>query len=138
MTTERQTLRFPDDARAVVREPETDEEIVRRQPVRGMIRRMMRNHLKLVPTLPAQTPFEVIAEWGESLQSKPKTKDLDDLAKRLRGARLLVEEDGGFAGQCIVDALMEQGGLLKDWGQRTRLKTVAGQLQGLLSETGML
>ncbi len=132
------TVQFPDDARAVVREPETDEEIVRRQPIRGMIRRMMRNHLILVPTWPAQTPFEIMAEWAEALSSKPRIEDLDDLAGRLRGAKLLLEEDGVVAGQRIVDALMEQGGLIKDWSQRTRLRTVAGQLQWLLSELGML
>jgi len=131
-------MRFPDDARPVEREPETNEEIVRRQPVRGMIRRMGRNHLKLVPTWPAQTPYEVLAEWAQPLQSKPKIEDLDDLAGRLRGARLMFDEDGVLAGQCIVDALLEQGGLLKDWGQRARLRTLAGQLQSLLSEFGLL
>lgn len=131
-------MKFPDDAQAVEREPETDEEIVRRQPVRGMIRRMMRNHLKLMPVWPAQTPFEVMSEWGDTLLSKPTAEDLDDLATRLRGARLLFDEDGTIASQQIVDALMEQGGLLKDWGQRARLRTVAGQLQWLLSELGLL
>jgi len=122
----------------VEREPETDEEIVRRQPVRGMIRRMGRNHLKLVPTWPAMTPFGVMKEWADSLSSKPKIEDLDDLAGRLRGARLLFDEDAVIAGQCIVDALMEQGGHIKDWGQRARLKSLAGQLDGLLRELGML
>ena len=89
------TVKFPDDARAADREPETDEEIVRRQPVRGMIRRMMRNHLKLVPTRPAQTPFEIMAEWAEALPSKPRIEDIDDLAGRPRGARLWVGEAGG-------------------------------------------
>ena len=130
-------VRFPDVARAVEREPETDEEIVRRQPVRGMIRRMMRNNLILVPTWPAQTPFEIMTEWAEALPSKPQIEDIDDLAGRLRGARL-VEEDGAIAGQLIVDALMEQGGLIKDWGQRARFRTLAGQLQALLCELGML
>ncbi len=138
MTGECDTVKFPTDAQAVEREPETDEEIVRRQAVRGMIRRMGRNHLKLVPTWPAQTPYTVIAEWAEALPSKPKTEDLDDLAGRLRVARLLFDEDGTISAQQIVDALMEQGGLIRDWGQRARLRTIAGQLQWLLSELGLL
>jgi len=138
MTGECDTVKFPTDARAVEREPETDEEIVRRQAVRGMIRRMGRNHLKLVPTWPAQSPFVVISEWAEALQSKPKTEDIDDLAGRLRGTRLMFDEDAVLAGQRIVDALLEQGGHIKDWGQRARLRTLAGQLQWLLSELGLL
>jgi len=138
MTGECLTVKFPEHAQPVEREPETDEEIIRRQPVRAMLRRMGRNHLKLVPTWDAMTPFGVLEEWADSLSSTPKTEDLDDLAGRLRGARLMFDEDAVLAGQHIVDALMEQGGLLKDWGQRARLRTLTGQLQWLLSELGLL
>ncbi len=130
--------KFPDDRQVVACRRQTDTEIVRRQPVRGMIRRMCRNRLKLVPAEPARTPFETIRAWAAELPSEPEISDLDDLAGRLRGARLLQEEDGRLAGQRIVDALGEQAGLIQSWPQRARLRTLTGQLHGLLSELGLL
>ena len=131
-------VKFPDDARVAERDRETDEEIVRRQPVRGMIRRMCRNRLKLVRAEPARTPFETIRAWAAELPSEPKISDLDDLAGRLRGARLLLEEDGRLAGQRIVDALTEQGGMIQSWPQRARLRTLTEQLRAMLCELGLL
>ena len=131
--------KFPEDAQVVERSRETDAEIVRRQPSRAMLRRTRRNRrLKFVPAEPALTPFATIRLWAAALSSKPTISDLDNLAGKLRGARLLQEEDGGLAGQRIVDGLTEQANLIQAWPQRARLKTLAGQLHGLLSELGLL
>ena len=131
-------LKFPEDARVAERRPETDEETVRRQPIRGMIRRMKRNKLRLVETARTQTPFEAMLEWAAELTTKPIPADLADLAERLRGSRLLFDEDGGVNGQAVIDALAKQAGLIRAWPQRARLNTLVGQLHGLLCELGML
>ena len=74
--------KYPEDARAIKRSWQTDAETIRRQPVRGMIRRMKRNRLRLVETLPARTPFEVMAAWGAELTAKPTPAELANLAER--------------------------------------------------------
>jgi hypothetical protein len=130
-------VKFPDDARVVERRQETDAETIRRQPVRGMIRRMGRNRLRLVETLPAQTPFEVMAAWAAELTAKPAPADLADLADRLRDA-LAFEEDGALAGRRVVEAIDRQADRTCDWGAKSRLRFVGAHVETVLREMGLL
>ena len=131
-------VKFPDDARVVEREPETDEEIVRRMPVRGMLRRMMRNKgYTLVEITPAQTPFETIVEWAAELTGRPSHAELDDLAVRLRDA-LALEEDGGLAGHLLLAAIDGQADRMCDWKLKNKLRFLAGHVELTLREMGLL
>ena len=99
---------------------------------------MMRNQVfRLVEVEPATTPHETIVAWTAGLTGKPAPADLAELADRLRDT-LAFEEDGALAGGRIVDALTVQAALIQSWPLRARLGTLAGQLDGLLRELGML
>ncbi len=130
--------KFPSDSEAVERPPETDEETIRRQPVRGMIRRMGRNKLVMAATLPAQTPYEVMLEWAAELTTKPSPADLADLSERLRDTVAFEEEDGAIAGHRVVASIDRQADRTCDWTLKSRLRLVAANVETVLREMGLL
>ena len=130
-------LQFPDHARGVERCKETDAEIVRRQPVRGLIRRMKRNRLKLLEVKPADTPYEVMSAWVADLADKPTPAELADLAERLRDS-LVFEEDGALAGNRIIFAIDGQADRVCDWQAKNKLRFLAGVVDATLRPMGLL
>lgn len=129
--------KYPEDARVVERRPETDAETIRRQPVRGMIRRVKRNRLRLVKTLPAQTPSGVMAAWAAELTAKPTPAELADLAERLRDVSAF-EEDGALAGGRLVEAIDRQADRICDWPLRNKLRFLGGNVESAFREMGLL
>lgn len=107
------------------------------QETRGILRRMMRNRLAIVKTVPAETPSQVVFQWAE--ESGATREDAIELLERLRRT-LPFEEDGCLNGSAILDAIDQQADLMRDgdWPSSNRLRFFNEKLRDQLAQLGLL
>jgi len=137
--------RQPDDE---ARQRITDEQATPRSDPRlgiraaAVFRRMDRNCVSLVPVPAkrAETPTQAIFAWAEECEVPADPADLVELAKRLRGSRLLVGEDGVLEGKRITAAIQEQADLYgaNEWPAKNKLRMLACRIRGTLGEMGLM
>lgn len=105
-----------------------------------MFRRMDRNRRPKLRICPAETPMQSAMGWADERGIRLDAEDLKELCSRLRGSRMLFEEDGGLCGSSIVDALREQAKLLQpeNWANAQLLLSLADRTQETLDGMGLL
>lgn len=106
----------------------------------GLIRRMMRNKLALVPAVPVdETPLLVLSRWARERDLDVDREDLLDLARSLR-ACIHFEEDGHLLGDGIVRSLRHQAKLIapERWTQKNTLRFLADRVEETLRTMGLL
>lgn len=117
-----------------------DAEPRRGDPTGGLIRRMMRNRLVLVPAAPTdETPLKVLSRWVRERDLDIGRKDLLDLARSLR-ACVHFEEDGHLLGDGIVRSLRHQAKLIAQerWTDKNTLRFLADRVEETLRRMGLL
>ena len=123
-----------------------DDEVRRRSDSCGrhkaaaMFRRIDRNIVAKVPTEPAETAAQALSAWIEDRGIAVGQSDVASLLKRLRGCRLLFDDDGALVGSLLVDALRQQAELVrkKDWPNRSRLRLLSDHVSATLGDLGFL
>ncbi len=106
----------------------------------GLIRRMMRNKLVLVPAVPVdETPLLVLSRWAWEMDLDISRQDLLDLARSLR-ACIHFDEDGHLLGDGIVRSLRHQAKLIapERWTEKNTLRFLADRVEETLRKMGLL
>lgn len=106
----------------------------------GLIRRMMRNKLALVPAAPVdETPLKVLSRWVQEMDLDISRQDLLDLARSLRQC-IQFEEDGHLLGDAIVHSIRHQGKLIaaQRWTEKNTLRFLADRVEETLRKMGLL
>ena len=106
----------------------------------GLIRRMMRNKLALVPADPVdETPLKVLSRWAQEMDLDISRQDLLDLARSLREC-IHFGEDGHLLGDGIVRSLRHQAKLIapQRWTEKNTLRFLADRVEETLRRMGLL
>ena len=84
--------------------------------------------------------MQSVMGWADERGIQLDAEALGELCGRLRGSRMLFEEDGGLQGSSIVGALREQAKLLQpeNWANARLLLSLADRAQGTLDGMGLL
>jgi hypothetical protein len=117
-----------------------DAEPHRGDPTGGMIRRMMRNRLVVVPTEPVdETPLTVLSRWTSEMGLDIGRDALLDLARGLREC-VYFEEDGHLFGEALVRSIRHQAKLIAQerWADKNTLRFLADRVEDTLRTMGLL
>jgi hypothetical protein len=106
----------------------------------GLVRRLMRNRLAVVPAAPVDdTPLTVLSGWAGEMGLDISREELLDLARSLREC-VYFEEDGSLFGDALVSAIRHQAKLIAQerWTDRNTLRFLADRVEDTLRTMGLL